>query len=77
MSIDNDKFQFVGEINIFATGFMIRGFFFVFSGAIFGIRWFESFYRLNGSISKKSIFSVSWVRSLSEKGWICFGRDYL
>ena len=22
------KFQFVGEINIFATGFMIRGFFF-------------------------------------------------
>ena len=31
-----------------------RGFFFVFSGAIFGIRWFESFCRLNGSISKKT-----------------------
>ena len=29
-----------------------RGFFFVFSGAIFGIRWFESFCRLNESISK-------------------------
>ena len=32
--------------------FCCRGFFFVFSGAIFGIRWFESFCRLNGSISK-------------------------
>ena len=28
--------------------------FFVFSGAIFGIRWFKSFCRLNGSISKKT-----------------------
>ena len=36
---------------------MIRGFFFVFSGAIFGIRWFESFCRLNGSISKKSFLA--------------------
>ena len=32
--------------------FCCRGFFFVFSGAIFGIRWFESFCRLNESISK-------------------------
>ena len=44
-------------MNILATGFIIRGFFFVFSGAIFGIRWFESFCRLNGSISKKSFLA--------------------
>ena len=37
------KFQSIDEKKVFATGFMIRGFFFVFSGAIFGIRWFESF----------------------------------
>ena len=54
-----------------------EGFFFIFSGAIFEIRWFESFCRLNGSISKKTFFRVSWVRVLAEKGWICFGRDYL
>ena len=48
------KFQSIDEKKVFATGFMIRGFFFVFSGAIFGIRWFESFCRLNGSISKKT-----------------------
>ena len=47
------KFQSIDEKKVFATGFMIRGFFFVFSGAIFGIRWFESFCRLDGSISKK------------------------
>lgn len=44
-----------------------EGFFFVFSGAIFGIRWFESFCRLNGSISKKSFFSVSGFESLRRR----------
>ena len=71
------KFQFVGEFCLKKYATVRRGFFFVFSGAIFGIRWFESFCWLNGSISKKTFFRVSWVRVLAEKGWICFGRDYL
>ena len=53
MSIDNDKFQFVGEFYLKEYSTVRRGFFFVFSGATFGIRRFESFCRLNGSISKK------------------------
>jgi len=47
-----NKFQFVGELYLKEYATVRRGFFFVFSGAIFGIRWFESFCRLNGSISK-------------------------
>ena len=43
---------------------MIRGFFFVFSGAIFGIRWFESFCLLNGSISKKLFLGFRGFESL-------------
>ena len=64
------KFQSIDEKKGFATGFMIRGFFFVFSRSVFGFRGFRSFSWLNGSISKKSFFSVSWVRILSKKGWI-------
>ena len=51
--LQNDKFQFVGEFYLKEYATVRRGFFFVFSGAIFGIRWFESFCRLNGSVSKK------------------------
>ena len=68
------KFQSIDEKKVFATGFMIRDFFFVFSGAIFGIRWFESFCRLNGSISKKSFFSVSRVQILLKGKWACFEK---
>ena len=46
----NIKFQFVGEIYSKEYATVRRGFFFVFSGAIFGIRWFESFCWLNESI---------------------------
>lgn len=48
-----DEFQFVGELYLKEYATVRRGFFFVFSGAIFGIRRFESFCRHNGSISKK------------------------
>ena len=48
------KFQSIDEKKVFATDFMIRGFFFVFSRSIFGFRGFRSFSWLNGSISKKS-----------------------
>ena len=41
-----------------------EGFFFVFSGAIFGIRWFESFCLLNGSISKKLFLGFRGFESL-------------
>jgi len=58
------KFQSIDEKKVFATGFMIRGFFFVFSGAIFGIRWFESFCRLKGSISKKLFLGFRGFESL-------------
>jgi hypothetical protein len=51
------KFQFVGEFYLKEYATVRRGFFFVFSGAIFGIRWFESFCRHNGSISKKSFLA--------------------
>ena len=51
------EFQFVGEFYLKEYATVRRGFFFVFSGAIFGIRWFEFFCRLNESIilsAKKS-----------------------
>ena len=51
------EFQFVGEFYLKEYATVRRGFFFVFSGAKFGIRWFESFCRLNESIilsAKKS-----------------------
>jgi len=37
------KFQSIDEKKVFATAFMIRGFFFVFSRSVFGIRGFKSF----------------------------------
>ena len=71
------KFQSIDEKKVFATGFMIRGFFFVFSRSIFGFRGFRSFSCLNGFISKKRFFGVSWVRILSKKGWTDFVADDL
>ena len=41
-----------------------EGFLFVFSGAIFGIRRFESFCLLNGSISKKTFLGFRGFESL-------------
>jgi hypothetical protein len=58
------KFQFVGEFYLKEYATVRRGFFFVFSGAIFGIRWFESFCRFNGSNSKKTFFRLSRVQIL-------------
>ena len=66
------KFQSIDEKKVFATGFMIRGFSFVFSRSVFGIRGFKSFRLNNGLFLKNEFFKISWVRILSKKGWTDF-----
>ena len=50
------KFQSIDEKKVFAMGFMIRGFFFVFSGAIFGIRWVQILLLYQWIYFEKKIF---------------------
>ena len=63
------KFQSIDEKKVFATGFMIRGFFFVFSRSIFGFRGFGSSRRrdgsvLEGTICKQFVMSVKNRKNL-------------
>ena len=51
MSIDNDKFQFVGEFYLKEYATVRRGFFFVFSRSVFGFRKFGSVHWNDGAIS--------------------------
>ena len=58
-----DKFQFVGEFYWKEYATVRRGFFFVFSGAIFGIRWFDPYRRRDGSVLEGTICK-QFVRSV-------------
>ena len=49
------KFQSIDEKKVFATGFMIRGFFFVFSRSVFGIRGFDPYRRRDGSVLESAV----------------------
>ena len=70
----NIKFQFVGEIYSKEYATVRRGFFFVFSGAIFGIRWFESFCRLNGSMEiRKKLGAKKAEKSLEISAFLPCG----
>ena len=63
------KFQSIDEKKVFATGFMSRGFFFVFSRSVFGIRGFDPYRRrdgsvLEGTICKQFVMSVKNRKNL-------------
>ena len=74
----NIKFQFVGEIYSKEYATVRRGFFFVFSGAIFWIRWFESFCWLNGSMEiRKKLGAKKAEKSLEISAFLVFSRSDL
>ena len=72
------EFQFVGEFYLKEYATVRRGFFFVFSGAIFGIRWFEFFCRLNGSMEiRKKLGAKKAEKSLEISAFLVFSRSNL